>query len=159
MFERHQGTWQFVQTHASIGVANDAIGWELGGRKALRTASHISAVASSMIPSAGPKESRSSSALSCCCSSFVIATTIVTQPDCPSPEMKRPRMQVRTGTPRNTSLANCGVEDAAGRRLNNRVEILVIGQLPGDKLIETTPQTQPDNSVLYHGYKFKLDEK
>ena len=49
--------------------------------------------------------------------------------------------------------------DAAGRRLNNRVEIMVIGQLPGDKLIETTPQTQPDNSVLYHGYKFKLDEK
>lgn len=27
VFERHQGTWQFVQTHASIGVANDAIGW------------------------------------------------------------------------------------------------------------------------------------
>jgi ketosteroid isomerase-like protein len=27
VFERRDGVWQFVQTHASIGVANDAIGW------------------------------------------------------------------------------------------------------------------------------------
>lgn len=27
VFERRDGVWRFVQTHASIGVANDAIGW------------------------------------------------------------------------------------------------------------------------------------
>ena len=27
VFERHDGTWLIVQTHASIAVANDAIGW------------------------------------------------------------------------------------------------------------------------------------
>lgn len=27
VFECHDGVWQFVQTHASIGVSNDAIGW------------------------------------------------------------------------------------------------------------------------------------
>lgn len=48
--------------------------------------------------------------------------------------------------------------DEAGRRLNNRVEIMVIGKLPGDKLTEAAPQSQPDDSVLYHGYKFRLDE-
>ena len=27
VFERHEGVWLFVQTHASIAVANDQIGW------------------------------------------------------------------------------------------------------------------------------------
>jgi len=49
--------------------------------------------------------------------------------------------------------------DVAGRRLNNRVEIMVIGQLPGDKLSEAAPQKQQDDSVIYHGYKFRLDEQ
>jgi len=49
--------------------------------------------------------------------------------------------------------------DVAGRRLNNRVEIMVIGQLPGDKLSGAAPQKQQDDSVIYHGYKFRLDEQ
>ena len=27
VFVRHDGVWQFVQTHASIAVANDQVGW------------------------------------------------------------------------------------------------------------------------------------
>lgn len=48
--------------------------------------------------------------------------------------------------------------DAAGRRLNNRVEILIIGDLPGDKLEAVRPAEQPDDTVIYRGYRFNLDE-
>ena len=28
VFHREDGTWKFVQTHASIGIANEDVGWE-----------------------------------------------------------------------------------------------------------------------------------
>ena len=49
--------------------------------------------------------------------------------------------------------------DAAGRRLNNRVEILVVGELPGDKLKDVGPAQAPaDDSVIYRGYRFRLGD-
>jgi hypothetical protein len=31
VFHREDGVWKFVQTHASIGVANEDVGWHYGG--------------------------------------------------------------------------------------------------------------------------------
>ena len=31
VFRREDGVWKFVQTHASIGIANDAVGWQYPG--------------------------------------------------------------------------------------------------------------------------------
>jgi flagellar motor protein MotB len=48
--------------------------------------------------------------------------------------------------------------DAAGRRLNNRVEILVVGDLPGEKLKGVAPAEKPaDDSIMYRGYRFRLE--
>lgn len=50
---------------------------------------------------------------------------------------------------------------AEGRRLNNRVEILIVGELPGDVKIDRAKDTQAKRagSILYKGFDIKLEEQ
>jgi chemotaxis protein MotB len=49
-----------------------------------------------------------------------------------------------------------------GRRLNNRVEIVIVGGLPGDLLVEEGPagaRAHRPKSIFYRGFRMDLEEK